>query len=91
MKFTFISRPKSTGIWYIGSDVNLPVNTTNGVFKSSPIAYKKELKLYEVYLFFNMDEELYGKNFSFEATNELGKCVQYFTLIPELIFFVNFL
>merc|ERR1712037_987825 len=56
VKVTFISRPKSTGIWYIGSDITLPVNTTNDVFKSSPIAYNKELKLYAVSLNFTMDE-----------------------------------
>ena len=86
VKITFISQPKWTsGKWYIGSDIVLPVNTTHGAFKSSPISYNSELKLYEVYLFFN--EVSAVKKCSFEAINELGKGVLDFSLNGELSYF----
>ena len=90
VKITFISQPKWTsGKWYIGSDIVLPVNTTHGAFKSSPISYNSELKLYEVYLFFN--EVSAVKNCSFEAVNELGKGVQDFSLNGELSYFTKYM
>ena len=91
VKITFISHPKWTsGKWYIGSDIVLPVNTTHGVFTSSPISYNSELKLYEVYLQFN-NEDSDVKSCSFEAINELGKGVQVFSLNGELSYFINFM
>ena len=79
----------TVGKWYIGSDIVLPVNTIHGAFKSSPISYNSELKLYEVYLFFN--EVSAVKNCSFEAVNELGKGVQDFSLNGELSYFTKYM